>query len=204
MLIAIKAILITAAARVFGWSTPGAVQISFLLAQGSEFVFVIIAMPVVCNALGEDAVGVVVTGIAASLALTPSLAALGHRIARMLKQMFTASAPTAESRPSSATAPVVIFGMDDVGRSVADALEANGLPYDAIEMDYDRFLAASADGYPAAFGDLGDVRLMETLGIAERSAIVVTVVRYELSNALTPIMRDRYPTLTRFILVDTD
>ena len=203
-LIAIKAILITVAARVFSWSTPGAVQLGFLLAQGSEFVFVIIAMPVVRNALGEDAVGVVVTGIAASLALTPSLAALGHRLARMLRQMFAASALTTESRPSSVTAPIVIFGMDDVGRSVADALEANGVSYDVIEMDYDRFLAASADGYPVAFGDLGDVRLMETIRIAERSAIVVTVVRYELSNALTPIMRDRYPNLTRFIAVDTD
>ena len=30
--------------------------------------------------------------------------------------------------------------MDDVGRSVADALEAHGVPYDAIEMDYDRFV----------------------------------------------------------------
>jgi monovalent cation:H+ antiporter-2, CPA2 family len=203
-LIALKAVLVALAARAFGWSVPGAVQLGFLLAQGSEFAFVIIAMPGVRAALGEGAVGVVVTGVAASLALTPTVAALGNRLARMLRQRSTAAAPAGETTPRATTAPVILFGMDDVGRAVADALEANDVAYDAVEMDYDRFLAASADGYPVAFGDIGDVRLMETLAVAERTAVVVTIVRYEVSSALTPIMRDRYPHLLRFIAVESE
>ncbi|MCG6885943.1 MAG: cation:proton antiporter [Proteobacteria bacterium] len=203
-LIAIKALLVAAAARAFGWSTPGSVQLGFLLAQGSEFVFVIIAMPMVREALGESTVGVVITGVAISLACTPTLVALGNSLARIIKQRATASVPTSETTPSATTAPVVVFGMDDVGRTVADALEAHGVPYDAIEGDYDRFLAASADGYPVAFGDPSDVRLMETLAYAEREAIIVSNVRYEVAEALKPVMHDRYPNLTRFIAVDTD
>jgi monovalent cation:H+ antiporter-2, CPA2 family len=202
VLIGVKAVLVIAAARAFGWSTPGSVQLGFLLAQGSEFAFVILAMPAVRAALGEGAVGVVITGVAASLALTPTIARLGNSLARTLRRRL--AAPTGEITPGATTAPVVVFGMDDVGRSVVDALEANGLPYDVVEMDYDRFLAASADGYPVAFGDIGDVRLMETLAMADRSAVVVTVVRYEVSSSLTPIMRDRYPNLIRFIAVDND
>ena len=203
-LITIKVVLVSAAARVFGWSTPGSVQLGFLLFQGSEFVFVIIAMPMVREALGEGAVGVIITGIAASLVLTPTLAALGNKLAKMLRQRGETSALTVESQPSATTPPVVVFGMGEVGRTVVDALKANDVPYDAIEMDYDRFLAASADGYPVAFGDPGDVRLMETLAFAQRETTVVTIVRYEVSKALMPIMRDRYPNLTRFIAVDTD
>jgi monovalent cation:H+ antiporter-2, CPA2 family len=203
-LVALKAVLVALAARAFGWSVPGAVQLGFLLAQGSEFAFVIVALPAVRSALGESAVGVVVTGVAASLALTPTFAALGHGLARALRRRAAAAAPAAEITPRASTAPVVVFGMDDVGRSVADALEANEVAYDAVEMDHDRFLAASADGYPVAFGDVGDVRLMQTLAMAERSAVVVTVVRYEVSHALTPIMRDRYPNLIRFIAVDSE
>ena len=203
-LIALKVVLVAIAARAFGWSTPGSVQLGFLLAQGSEFAFVIIAMPAVRAALGERAVGVVVTGIAASLALTPTLAALGHSLARMLRRRSAATVPAGEITPRDTLAPVVVFGMDEVGRCVVDGLEANEVAYDAVEMDYDRFLAASADGYAVAFGDVGDVRLMETLAMAERSAVVVTVVRYELSKALTPIVRDRYPNLIRFIAVDDD
>ncbi|MEN8763007.1 MAG: cation:proton antiporter [Thiogranum sp.] len=203
-LIAIKAVLVSAAARVFGWSTPGSVQLGFLLAQGSELVFVIIAMPMVRGALGEGTVGVMITGIAASLALTPALAALGNRLARALRQRFESSVPNSENLPSASTAPVVVFGMGEVGRTVVDALKANDIAYEAVEMDYGRFLAASADGYPVAFGDPSDVRLMETLAFSRREAVVVTVVRYEVAKALMPIMRDRYPDLIRFIAVDTD
>lgn len=203
-LIAIKAVLVAVAARAFGWSTSGSVQLGLLLAQGSEFVFVIIAMPAVREALGEGTIGVVVTGVAASLALTPSLAALGNRVARRLQQRAVTSGPTAEAIPTTGARPVLVFGMGEIGRTVADALEAHTVPYDAIERDYDRFLAASADGYPVAFGDPGDVRLMETLGYGARAAIVVTNARYEVAQALKPIMRERYPDLIRFVAVDTE
>lgn len=105
---------------------------------------------------------------------------------------------------SATTTPLLVFGMGDVGRMVVDALEAHDLPYDAIEMDHDRFLSASADGYSVAFGDPGDVRLMGTLAFAQRETLVVTIIRYEVAKALMPIMRDRYPNLTRFIAVDTE
>ena len=201
-LIASKTLLIAAAARVLGWSTPGAVQLGFLLAQGSEFAFVIVAMPSIRAALGEVAVGVILTGVAISMALTPALADLGNRVARMLRQRAEAPASATQGSTDSAIAPVVVFGMDEVGRTVVDALMENGVAFDAVEMDYDRFLAASADGYPVAFGDVGDIRLMATLHMGERSTVVVTVVRYELSKALTPIVSDRYPKLARFIAVD--
>ena len=202
-LMLVKALMIGVAARVFGWSRPGSVQLGSLLAQGSEFVFAIIAMATVRQTLGEEAVGVMVAGVAASLALTPTAAALGNKVARALRKRSRASVPEGESTPLETSAPVVIFGMREIGRTVADALEANQVPYDAVEMDYDRFLAASADGYPVAFGDLGDVRLMETFEPSRgRAVVVVTIVRYELSKALDPIVSERYPNTIRFVTVD--
>ena len=203
----IKAALIAATARAFGWSKPGSAQLGFLLAQGSEFAFVIIAMPMVRQALGEETVAMVITAVAISLACTPALASLGNRLARQLRQTAEASSVTIpEAVPASSTTvnPVVIFGMDDVGRAVADALEAHGLRYDAIDGDYERFLTASADGYPVSFGDADDIRLMETLAYSERKAIVVTGVQQEAAEALKPIMQERYPNLTRFIAVDSE
>lgn len=203
VLVLVKVLLVSTAARAFGWSRPGSIQLAFLLAQGSEFVFVIVAMPATRDALGEAAVGVVVTGVAVSLAATPTLTNLGNRLARALRRRSQAAREREAVPPSMATAPILVFGMDAVGRSVADALEAHELRYEAVEMDYDRFLAASADGYPVAYGDLGDMRMWEPLGAAERAVVVVTIVRYELSEALMPVVRDRFPTLTRFVTVDT-
>lgn len=201
-LLAIKAMLVATAALAFRWSVPGSLQLGFLLAQGSEFAFVIIGVPAVRSALGADIAAVLITGVAASLALTPALAAVGRQLAGRLRTR--SGTPRRAVTGRDAVAPIVIFGMGAVGRTVADGLEAHGIAYDAIEMDYERFMAAKADGYPTAFGDAGDPRLMETIGMGERSAVVVTIERYEVSEALTPIMQDRYPKLTRFISVDDE
>ncbi|PHN08235.1 cation:proton antiporter domain-containing protein [Flavilitoribacter nigricans] len=203
-LILVKVIMTSIAARLFGWTVPGSLQLSFLLAQGSEFVFVILAMPVVREAMGENAFGVLITGTAASLALTPAIAQLGNRLARLYRRRFSVSLPASETQARGHLAPVVVFGMGEIGRTVVDALKANDIAYEAIEMDYERFLSASADGYSVLFGDLADTRLMETLALGDRNAIVVTIVRYEISEALKPIMQTRYPELIRFIPVEDE
>jgi hypothetical protein len=203
-LIVIKTVFIAAAARAFGWSTPGSVQLGFLLAQGSEFVFVIVAMPMVRTELGEEIVGIIITAIAASLVLTPMLVTFGNNLAAKIKHRTTTPVSSGEIQPGSTVAPIVVCSMDDIGRSVADALEAHNIAYDAIEGEYDRFLAASADGYPVALGNPGDVRLMETLEYTQREAIVITMYGDELADALIQVMKDRYPDLPLFIAVDTD
>jgi hypothetical protein len=55
-----------------------------------------------------------------------------------------------------------------------------------------------------AFGNLGDVRLMEALGYAERRAIVIPRIRYELAEPLAPTMHERYPGLPWFTAVKTE
>src|SRR5262249_20410958 len=94
--------------------------------------------------------------------------------------------------------------MGEVGRTVADGLQAHRVGYMALEFDPDRFAAARADGYPVVFGDPRDVRLMATLELESRSTVVVAIPRYEVSAALTPVMRQRYPHILRFIAVDSD
>ena len=202
-LIAIKTALVASAALFFGWSVPGSIQLGSLIAQGSEFAFVIFSMPAIRGALGEDAAAVMIAGIAISLALTPTLAAIGRSAAGGLRRRL-AVVPPAEVTPRETATPVLIFGMGEIGRTVADALEAHEIPYEAIEMDHDRFVAANADGYRVAFGDIGDPRLWESVEMGERKAIVVTIVRYDVAAALTPIIRERYPNLIRFVTVDDD
>jgi CPA2 family monovalent cation:H+ antiporter-2 len=201
--IAIKTVLVAAAAGAVGWSLPGSMQLGALLAQGSEFIFVIIAVPAVRSALGESAVGIVITGIALSLLLTPTIASAGNRLARVLQARFAAPVATHEATPGAGSAPVIVFGMGDIGRSVADALEAHELSYEALERDHDRFLSASADGYPVGFGDLTDIRLLETLAYGEREAIVITIDREEMAQALPPTLHEHYPNLVCFVVVDT-
>jgi monovalent cation:proton antiporter-2 (CPA2) family protein len=205
LLLSSKTVLIFLAARVLRVPLRAAVQLGFLLSQGSEFAFVIFGMPALYDALGPERVAIAITGVAASLALTPSLAALGYQIAIRLASQELAACQGGESTVASQLIPaVIIFGMGEVGRCVADGLEAHAIPYTAIEMAHDRFIRAHADGYPVAFGDLADPRLIETIQTDQRSMVVVTIARYEVSRELTPILHQRYPHLIRFVAVDTD
>ncbi|HLY36406.1 MAG TPA: cation:proton antiporter [Candidatus Binatia bacterium] len=199
--IAIKAALNAVGSLAFRWSIPGSIQLGLLLAQGDEFAFVILADRGLRAAVGERAAAVLITGIAASLALTPALATAGRRLAGRLRRRTT---PGMAPKPQVTLEPVAIVGMGQVGRTVADGLQANGVGYAAVEFDPDRFVAARADGYLVVFGDPRDFRLMATLELERRSTIVVAVARYEVSAALTPIMRQRYPHVVRFIGVDTE
>ena len=204
LLIIIKTLFIFLSALAVRVPLRTAIQIGFLLSQGSEFAFVIFGMPALRGALGPDLSALLITVVAASLALTPTLMSLGHRLAKHLADRYWQAQYTGEVSAPPPSAPIVIFGMGSVGRCVADALEAHGIPYTGIEMDHERFVAANANGYPVAFGDVGDLRLMEAIRMSERPSLVISIKRYEVSRDLTPILRERYPKLTRFIAVRND
>ncbi len=203
LLLGVKAVFIFAAALLLRTPLQGAIQLGFLLSQGSEFAFVILGMPALHAVLGPERVAIMMAGVAASLILTPPLTNVGYRFARQWAGRQITSSQACDML-ADAVPPVIIFGMGEVGRCVADGLNFHGIPYTAIEMAHERFIRANADGYPVAFGDLADVRLLETLQVSRRMTVAVTIIRYEISQELTPILRDRYPHLTRYIAVDTD
>jgi len=199
-LVGAKLVLNAAASLALRWSIPGSVQLGFLLAQGSEFAFVILSLAEVRAGLGNVA-DVLIAAVAASLALTPTLATLGRRLAGRLRQRHVP--PATETTPLAAAAPVLVVGMGAVGRTVADALTAFDIGYEAVERDHRRFASANADGYRVAFGDAADLRLWEPMGMGDRAILVLTYAHYEVSAPLSPITRERYPQIVRFVPVAT-
>lgn len=83
-LLTVKSLIGYAAARLTGWTAPGAAQISFLLAQGSEFTLVILSLAAMTAALPSGLMSVLVAGVALSLAIAPFWAGLGQRLARRI------------------------------------------------------------------------------------------------------------------------
>jgi len=202
-MVMVKIALIFLAARIFKFPVSTSIQLAFILAQGSEFAFVVLAVPAVGLALGNEYSAIIVAAIAISLALTPFLANFGHYLARHREDFAWHEAEEGASNLQSKdnADEVVIFGMDEVGCTVADSLEAHNIHYKAFERDHDRFVEARTEGYPVAFGDLSDLRLADTVNMSRAKVIVITQGRYEISRELSPIVKQRYPNLRRFISV---
>ena len=184
-LVAAKIVLNAAASLVFRWSVPGSLQLGFLLAQGSEFAFVVLSVPPLRGLIGEATASVIVAAVALSLAATPTLAEAGRALAGRLRRRTKAQ--ELELQPRDLTAPVLIAGMGPVGRTLADALNEFGIGYSGIERDQRRLAEAVADGYIAAFGDLSDPRLWEPMALHGRRLSAVTEPSYEAVSELAPI-----------------
>jgi monovalent cation:H+ antiporter-2, CPA2 family len=203
LLVGVKILTNMAASRVFHWSVPGSTQLGFLLAQGSEFGFVIFSLPGVRALLGEVASSTLVAAIALSLAVTPSLAEVGRTMAgRMRERLNRAADP--ELIPRAATAPVIIVGMGEIGRTVADALTEFDIEYFAVERDQRRLQEAIADGYHVSFGDSTDPRLWSSVEMQERKLSVLTAPKLDFLKTTSAVMGSNFPQLKRIAAVSTD
>ncbi|MEI9986042.1 MAG: cation:proton antiporter [Aliidongia sp.] len=203
LLIATKVVTNAAASLAFRWSVPGSLQLGFLLAQGSEFSFVILSLPMVRDMLGAGRISIVATAVALSIALTPTLATIGRKTAGRLR-MRAAKSRDPELEIRELAAPVLIVGMGRIGRTLADALRAFGVEHIAIERDQRRLREALADGYSVLLGDTADPRLWETISMHGRKILALSAPAYDVSNELTPLVQQRYPGLLRYAAVTDD
>ena len=200
LMLAIKILTNAAASLVFRWSVPGSTQLGFLLAQGSEFAFVILSLPPVRALVGERASAVLIAAVALSLALTPTLAESGRWLAGRIRRRTPRPADP-ELQPREAVGPVFIAGMGRVGRTLADALTEFGIGYAAVERDEKRLREAVADGYAVAFGDFSDPRIWDPVALDGRRIVVLTAPLFEVSRDLAPTASQLFPDLRRIAVV---
>ncbi|HEY8128185.1 MAG TPA: cation:proton antiporter [Hyphomicrobium sp.] len=198
-IILIKILTNIASSLIFRWSVPGSTQLGFLLAQGSEFAFVILSLPTVRKVIGDGGSSVVIAAVALTLALTPLLASAGRSIAGSLRRRKIKT-NEAEMTPH-AVAPVLIVGMGRRGRTLADALLHFGIDYYAVERDHQRLSEAIADGYSAVFGDMADSRLWTPIGARDRQISVITAPTFDESQDLTHYAHATHPGLKRIAAV---
>jgi monovalent cation:H+ antiporter-2, CPA2 family len=188
------------ASLLFRWSVPGSTQLGLLIAQGSEFSFVLLSLPQMRVLIGERFDSILVSAIALSLAATPTVAQLGRALAGSMRRLKTPRRDH-ELTPAVSTAPVLIVGMGQIGRTVADALRAFDVEYYAIERDPSRLRQAIADGYDVAYGDSTDTRHWESVDLSNRAISVLTSPDWSYLRTMAGVMPARFPKLTRVAVV---
>jgi CPA2 family monovalent cation:H+ antiporter-2 len=69
---------------------------------------------------------------------------------------------------------VVICGFGRVGQNIARVLEQTGFEYIALDLDAYRIRAGRQAGDPVIYGDAGQVKVLENVGVAHASCVVIT------------------------------
>lgn len=203
VLVLIKASVLAGLMLAFKRPKPQVIELSTLLAQGSEFAFVIFSMVSVQAGIGDLLAQQLIAAIALSMMLTPILNIFAYRWSlKTCEQMKgIANCPYSGKMNPFDNTPVFIVGMNEVGQTLARGFQAHNIPYVAIARDRQRFMEATAAGYTVAYGQPEDLRFWGTLGVKDARAICIAAPHYETAKSLAPIVQRLYPKLKRYVAV---
>ncbi len=176
--VAAKLLLIVALSRMFGATTGTALRNGFYLAQAGEFALVLLALAVDQRLVPRAITQVVLAAMVLSMLSAPLLIHYADRIVRR----FTANdwlARAAQITQIAATTMarqehVIICGYGRSGQNLARLLDAEGIPFIALDADPERVREAAGDGSSVVYGDAGRREALYAAGLSKARAVVIT------------------------------
>lgn len=184
-LIAGKALVIVGLGRATRLGTGFSVRLGALLAQGSEFAFVLFGAAVGLGLLADGAAGLLGASIGVTLALTPFVARLGASLGLRIEPV----PPAPEGGDAKAPKKVVVVGFDDFARRIARVLCAAKVPYVAMTSDREAVAEGRSLGFQVEFGSPERPRALAMAAVGEARAVIVASPATDISRAIVTKLR---------------
>mgnify|MGYP003385783728 CR=1 FL=1 len=194
-LIALNIGVIFALARSFGLKSRSAIEAALLLAGAGEFAFVILGQAMNQGIVARLAGQTVLVAATLSMFAIPLLAQLGLRLSgRRVAPPVPPREP--ESETGAAGAKVMVIGYGRVGRLVGDMLSRHDLSWVAADQNPKLVEQGRRAGRLIYFGDASRAEFLIQCGLAEASALVVTMDDPEGAEMIVSVARELRPDLT--------
>ncbi|WP_420473941.1 glutathione-regulated potassium-efflux system protein KefC [Noviherbaspirillum sp. ST9] len=162
-----------------------------LLAQGSEFAFVVFATARDAQVLPAPWDDMLPLAVALSMALTPLALAMGNWIGKTLHGVQQREADVIE--PDGAR--VIIAGFGRVGQIVGRMLNASGIKITVLDNDPDLLETVRRFGFKVYYGDATRLDLLKAAE-ADKAILLVNAIDDVDSNLkLTDLVRSHFPHL---------
>lgn len=166
-----------------------------VVAQGGEFGFALLTLLLSRELLDPAVVQPVLAATVLSMVLSPILIRHNRRITRIL---LSESGPPhteamRETRATLAVADrdhVVICGFGRVGQNIARVLETTGFEYIALDLDPYRIRLGRQAGDPVIYGDAGQIEVLQNVGVAHASCVVITFASPEVALRILRAVRE--------------
>jgi len=181
-----KLALITALARVFGASMGVALRVGLYLAQAGEFGLVLLTLAGQYNLVPPQLFNPILASMVLSMLATPFVILYTNTIVMRLVSsdwlMQSVQMTSIARKAINADKHVIICGYGRCGQNLARLLEAEGIPYMALDLDPDRVRHAAAAGHSVVYGDAARLQALMAAGLHRASAVVITYL--DTANAL--------------------
>lgn len=203
-LLAIKAPLTVGILRLAGIDVMTAWRTGIVLAVGGEFGFALLALALEAGVLTQDSAQIALTAVLLSMIATPFLiranAQLASRLLRGRASAHPARAPEPPVAIQRLRDHVIVCGYGRIGQSVGQFLEAEGVPYLALDLDPKRVRDARTAGRPVYYGDATERDTLEAVGIIDARLLLVSFDQVDAALKLlhhTSVLRPDLPVMVR-------
>jgi monovalent cation:H+ antiporter-2, CPA2 family len=175
----LKAAVVTVAAKPATRSWFKALRTGVVVSQGGEFGFALLTLLLRRELADPAVVQPLLAATVLSMVASPVIIRHNRRITRMILRESGPKHTEAmrEAQTTFAVAErdhVVICGFGRVGQNIARVLEQTGFEYLALDLDPYRIRAGRQAGDPVVYGDAGQIEVLQNMGLAHASCVVIT------------------------------
>ncbi len=176
--LALKASVVIGLVRAFGDGAGVAIRSGLWLAQTGEFAFVLLTQAFDGGLIGLPALQPLLAAILLSLLASPFVIAQANRLAMRVSSqewmMRSLQIQQVASRSVGRSDHVIVCGFGRCGQSLAHVLEAEKVPFVALDTDPDRVREAAEAGEPVVYGDASRPAMLQAAGIHRARALAIT------------------------------
>lgn len=173
-LMTLKVMTLFILALIFGLSRAAAIRTSFTLGQSGEFGFVLFGAAVASGLLTDAEFGLALMLVTMTMILTPLLSKAGDYLADRFGSA-SAEAAVGDAVAEGLKRHVVIAGYGRGGRTIGSMLEKKEIPFLAFDIDTSNVALGQKLGHGVHFGDMTNPEISKAAGLANASAVVVTL-----------------------------
>lgn len=181
LILGIKTLAIAISTWAAGLSPVIAATCGLYLAQAGEFSLVVLDSSQQIGLISDNTYATVAAIVVVSLMITPGMINIAPRLAERLAAWpaapWAASCALGTAEPGGGPArrgQVLIAGFGPTGRALAEGLDAADVPYTIIEMNPATVRIQESLGRSVVYGDASNAEVLESAGIRDADAIVLT------------------------------
>ena len=192
-LVVVKFLVLLIIGRLFRMPGSQGFLLSFSLAQGGEFAFVLLSFATQHQVFPAATANLLIAVVALSMAITPLLMIVNDKL---VQPAFAGGKDDKrEADHMAEDNPVIIAGFGRFGNVVGRLLRANGVATTILDLDPEQIEALRRFGVKVFYGDAGRPDLMHAAGVESAKLLILAIDEPEHATEIAQRLRHQYPQL---------
>ena len=191
VILVIKAFILFGLMLLFGASKSTAIKVASLLNQSGEFGFVLFGAAKALKLIDEQFFVVGIGVISISMLLTPVLYNFGSLLSRYFNQSSELDNLILSAK--NPTQKVFIAGYGSTGRVIARMLKNSDIAFTVFDNNPNAVRIGRKEGMPVFFGDITDMKLLETIKLDQASMVIVSIDKSLNAIKIVKHIKETYP-----------